>query len=75
MQLCMGKELADIEIEYGLTDVNATAAQGLCRERFPLRNVPNHRIFSNVHHNLCKYGLLRDSTSLRRSSVSYSQKL
>lgn len=65
MQRYTNTELADMHLVYGQADCNARAAQRLYRERYPQRDVPDRRVFSNVHHNLCEDGSLRGS---RRSA-------
>jgi hypothetical protein len=61
MQHYLKRELSDIYLVYGQTNCNARTVQQLYRERLPQRDVPDHRVFSNVHHTYCDYGSLRDS--------------
>lgn len=48
-----------MHLMYGLAEGNARAAARLYRERYPQRDAPDRRMFSNLHHNLCEYGSLR----------------
>ncbi|GFW16092.1 isatin hydrolase [Trichonephila clavipes] len=51
--------LADMHLIYGLAEGNARTAERLYRKRYPQRDVPDHRMFANLHHKLCTYGSLR----------------
>lgn len=50
------EELAEIHLYFGLAGRNCEFAQGLYKDRFPSRRLPNVEIFKEVHTNLCKYG-------------------
>ncbi|GFV21907.1 uncharacterized protein TNCV_4525941 [Trichonephila clavipes] len=53
-------ELAGIRLFFGLAEGNALTAERLYRERCPHRDAPDHRLFANLHRNLCEYGSLRE---------------
>ncbi|GFU43037.1 hypothetical protein TNCV_3141581 [Trichonephila clavipes] len=46
-------ELADMYLIYGLSEGNARAAEKLYHEKYAQTDAPNHRMFTNLHHNLC----------------------
>lgn len=56
MVLFTNSEYADMHYMYGLADGNALKAKRLYEERFPNRNIPDRRIFSNIHRRLCEKG-------------------
>ncbi|GFY11781.1 hypothetical protein TNCV_1529731 [Trichonephila clavipes] len=54
---------------YELAERNAQAAERLYRERYLQKDVPDLRMFANLHHNLCvavdhqvETGIVRDAT-------------
>ena len=61
MDIFTNSELADMYLMYVLAEGNARAAARLYREKYPQRDVPDHRMFSNLHHNLSEYGSLRSN--------------
>nr|CAH7742507.1 unnamed protein product [Callosobruchus chinensis] len=50
---------------YGLADGNALQAKRLYEERFPDRNVPDARTFSNLHRRLCEKGSFDQDNHLK----------
>ncbi|GFX48733.1 DUF4817 domain-containing protein [Trichonephila clavipes] len=49
-------KLADIHLIYGLEEGNVRPAKRLFCEMYLQRDEPNHRMFTNLHHNLGDYG-------------------
>ncbi|GFV65472.1 QLQ domain-containing protein [Trichonephila clavipes] len=44
---------------FGFVERNARETEKLYRERYPQIDALDHRMFTNLHHNLCEYGSLR----------------
>jgi len=54
-------EYADMMCVYGFCDGSATAAvEEYCR-RFPVRRIPDRRVFYKVFNTLCEYGTLHSA--------------
>jgi hypothetical protein len=49
-------EMADMHLAYGAADGNARRAARIYQERFPNRQVPGHRMFTNLHRRLRETG-------------------
>lgn len=56
-------EMADMHYVYGLADGNAEEAKRIYHERYPNRNLPDSRTFSNIHRRLVETGSVRKGTS------------
>lgn len=54
-------EMTDMHFIYGLADGNSLQARRLYIERFPGRNVPDRKIFQNIHRRLHETGTLKRS--------------
>ncbi|GFV41880.1 hypothetical protein TNCV_2958961 [Trichonephila clavipes] len=60
MECFTNTELADMHLIYVLPEGNARAAQDrLYRKRYPQRDTRDHRMFTNLRHNLCECESLR----------------
>ena len=59
MERFTNAELADMHLMYGAAAGNASRAAQLYRERFPNREVPGHRFFTNLHRRLRETGSFR----------------
>jgi len=49
-------EYADMHLMYGLASCNALEARRLYEERYPNRNVPNHKTFQRLDQRLRETG-------------------
>ena len=49
-------EMADMHFTYGSADGNARRAARMYQERYPNRQVPDHRLFTALHRRLCENG-------------------
>lgn len=58
-------EFADMHYMYGLADGNALEARRLYEDRFPNRNIPDARTFSNIHRRLCEKGRFEPDNHLK----------
>ncbi|GFV45495.1 hypothetical protein TNCV_5124411 [Trichonephila clavipes] len=54
MECFTNPELVDMHLDYRLTERNAQATERLHRERYPLRDATDCRMFANFYHNLCE---------------------
>ncbi|GFU85969.1 hypothetical protein TNCV_3069711 [Trichonephila clavipes] len=61
MECFIKTELEDLRLIYGLAKGNARALERLFRERYLQIDAPDHRMYANLHHNLCEYGSLQDN--------------
>jgi len=56
-------EMAEMHFVYGVADGNAELARRIYHERYPNRDLPDSRTFSNVHRRLVETGSVRKGTS------------
>ncbi|GFW72541.1 DUF4817 domain-containing protein [Trichonephila clavipes] len=61
MKRLTNTELANMHLIHGLSEGNARAAERLYRERYPQRDVPDRRMFTNLHPYFCEKESLRDN--------------
>lgn len=52
-------EMTDMHFIYGLADGNSLKARRLYIERFPGRNIPDRKLFQNIHQRLHETGALK----------------
>ena len=59
MELYSNEEMADMHLVYGQANGNGQEVVCLYSEKYLSRRMPNHKLFANLHEQLCESGSFR----------------